>query len=141
MESLEKILALHPTLSSTLSNREKRGLADKKNEHYKTLITSAAPENILPGIKTLLKQIKDAHINIALGSASKNAETIVKQLGLVSSFDYMVDAAEISKGKPHPETFTTAADYFGLSYQDCIGVEDATAGIEAINRANMFSIG
>ena len=47
----------------------------------------------------------------------------------------------MKKGKPDPETFTTAADYLGIPYAECIGIEDAAAGVEAINKANMFSVG
>ena len=36
---------------------------------------------------------------------------IVDKLGLTHYFDYIVDAAKVTKGKPDPETFTTAADY------------------------------
>ncbi len=47
----------------------------------------------------------------------------------------------MKKGKPDPETFTTAADFLGIPYSECIGLEDAAAGVEAINKANMFSVG
>lgn len=140
MESLEKILRLKPSLPP-MSVEEKENLASKKNSHYKALIAKTTPENILPGIKLLLEHIHAAGIKVALGSASKNARTIVEHLEIGSYFDYIVDAAQITNGKPHPETFMNAADAFGFSHENCIGVEDAIAGIEAINSANMFSVG
>ncbi|WP_042337422.1 beta-phosphoglucomutase [Bacillus andreraoultii] len=140
IESLERILSLKPELLD-MPVEEKEKLATKKNEHYKELINQVTPEDILPGIQKLLDDIKSHNIKIALGSASKNAEFVINRLGLKNYFDYIVDAAKIKKGKPDPETFTIAADYFGFEYRECIGVEDSAAGIEAINKAQMFSVG
>ena len=140
MESLEIILQLNTSLLN-MSSEEKFTLANKKNEYYLELAESINSTNVLPGIVNLLKNNKEQNIKIALGSASENAKNIVEKLGLTSYFDYIVDASKVKKGKPDPETFTTAADYFGVPYEACIGIEDAAAGIEAINKANMFSVG
>ena len=140
MESLEIILQLDASLLK-MSTEEKIRLASKKNEFYLELAESINEENVLSGIVDLLKRNKEQNIKIALGSASENAKNIVEKLGLTSYFDYIVDASKVSRGKPDPETFTTAADYFGIPHKECIGIEDAAAGIEAINKANMFSVG
>lgn len=139
MESLERILELTPSLRS-LSYEERLRLANQKNEHYLELIDLINPDYILPGIESLLKKIKGQHIKIGLGSASKNALKVLDKLGLTNYFDYVVDASKVTKGKPDPETFTTAADFFGIPYSKCVGLEDAAAGVEAINKANMFSV-
>ncbi|MUK89427.1 beta-phosphoglucomutase [Ornithinibacillus sp. L9] len=139
MESLERILALDPSLS--LSEEEKEILATDKNEYYKQLIETVNEEQTLPGVEVLLQTIKENNIKIALGSASKNASMVLEKLGLTNYFDYIVDAAKVKKGKPDPETFTTAADALSIAYPDCVGIEDAAAGVHAINDANMFSVG
>ena len=43
--------------------------------------------------------------------------------------------------KPDPEVFLLAAGGLGVAPEHCIGVEDALAGIDAINRAGMKAIG
>jgi len=139
MDSLERILALKPEL--TLSQEEKERLATKKNEHYKELIKGITPGDLLPGIPELLAAIKEAGIPMGLASASKNAPTVIKSLGVEHYFAHVVDAAKVEKGKPDPEIFFKAADALGVPYEECIGVEDAPAGVEAINRAGMFSVG
>lgn len=139
MDSLERILALKPSLQ--LSQEEKERLATKKNEHYKELIKNISPKDLLPGIKQLLDDIKEREIPIALASASKNAPVVIEQLGVGHYFAHIVDAAKVENGKPDPEIFIKAADFLGVPYEQCIGVEDAPAGVEAINRANMFSVG
>lgn len=139
MESLEHILKLKSSLK--LTQEEKVRLANQKNEYYLELVESINSSNILRGIEALLNKNKEENIKIALGSASKNALQVLDKLGLTKYFDYIVDASKVKKGKPDPETFTTAADFLGIPYSKCIGVEDAAAGIEAINKANMFSVG
>lgn len=140
MDSLERILNLDPSLNE-LSDEEKLRLAAQKNAHYLELIESINPNDILSGIEKLLKRNKEENIKIALGSASKNARTIIDKLGLGDYFDYIVDASKVEKGKPDPETFLVAADALGISYSGCIGLEDSAAGVEAINKAGMFSVG
>ena len=140
MDSLDRILELDSSLPE-FSQEEKEKLATRKNEYYLELIEAINPTHILPGIEALLQANKEARVKIALGSASKNAPAILDKLGLTGYFDYIVDAAKVAKGKPDPETFTTAADALGIAYSDCIGLEDAAAGVEAINKADMFSVG
>lgn len=140
MESLEKILALNPSLVG-MSQYDKEQYADKKNNHYRELIKRIRPEDLLPGIERLLRTIKEHNISTAVASASKNAPDIIEQLGISDFFDYVVDASKIEKGKPDPEIFITAADFLKVPYSECIGVEDAAAGVEAIKKANMFSVG
>lgn len=140
MDSLDRILELSDS-PMTFSVAEKVELASRKNSYYLELIEAINPSHILPGINALLEDNKQAGIKIALGSASKNASRILGKLELSDRFDFIVDAAGIEKGKPDPETFTAAADALRIAYEDCIGIEDAAAGVEALNRAGMFSVG
>ena len=56
-------------------------------------------------------------------------------------FDYIADAALVTKPKPNPEIFLTCANALGFDPKECIGIEDAQAGIEAIHSAGMISVG
>lgn len=138
LESLERVLAAG---SLQMSASDKEQWAAKKNLLYQQLIETIDPSDVLPGIAELLTEIRAADMKLALGSASRNAAFVLDKLGLAEAFDYVVDAGKIRFGKPHPETFTDAADRFGIPYEACIGVEDSEAGIEAINSAGMFSVG
>lgn len=140
IQSLERILELAPS-KQQYTTAEKEKIANRKNEYYQELIKTINSSNILPGILVLLEKVRGNNIPIALGSASRNAPIVLELLGLSEYFDYLVDASKVTNGKPHPETFTTAADYFNLAYDTCVGIEDATAGVEALNNANMFAVG
>ena len=55
--------------------------------------------------------------------------------------DHIVDPASLVKGKPDPEIFLAAAERLGVRFEDCVGIEDARAGIEAIRAARMVPVG
>lgn len=139
-DSLDKILA-HGNKLNDFTDEEKMKLATKKNEEYLKLIEKVTPADILPGISLLLKNAKANGVKLALASASKNGPLILEKLGLSEIFDTIVDPALLKAGKPDPEIFITAAKQLDLSTDVCIGIEDAAAGVIAINAANMFSVG
>ena len=78
---------------------------------------------------------------IALGSASKNARPILEKVDLLPYFDSIVDGNSVTKAKPDPEVFLIAASNLGVTASSCVVFEDAVAGIQAANAANMISIG
>lgn len=138
MESLELILALG---DAEYTDEQKYQLADQKNELYKEMIKKVTPADLLPGIESLLKELKEAGILIALASASKNAPFILDRLEVTHYFDHVVDVTQIKNGKPDPEIFLTGAAKLGVLPSDCVGVEDAEAGIESILSAGMYAVG
>jgi beta-phosphoglucomutase len=140
MDSLEKILALG-NRENDFSLEEKEALATKKNEHYVRLIENISPDDILPGMKELIAEIKETGYRLGLASVSKNAFTVIDSLGLTGEFDVIVDAATIAKGKPDPEIFLTAAKLLNVDPSACIGIEDAAAGVDSIKGAGMFAVG
>lgn len=56
-------------------------------------------------------------------------------------YDYMVDPTSVKQGIPAPDIFLKAASKLGLEPSECIGIEDAQSGVQAIKQAGMFSIG
>ena len=124
-----------------LSEGEKLQVADKKNEIYLGYILKMTPDEVLPGVLTFLKTLRDQGIKISLGSASKNAKTILHQVGIENLFDAVADGTTVSKAKPDPEVFLKGAELLNLSPADCVVFEDARAGIEAAHRAGMKCVG
>ncbi|MEX5410204.1 beta-phosphoglucomutase [Atlantibacter hermannii] len=140
MASLERILQFGGK-AELFSVTEKAAIARRKNDRYVALLSSLGPESVLPGIASLLAELKSRGIGIGLASASLNAPGILQALGLTAMFDYCADASRIVHSKPDPEIFLAACAGLGATPQRCIGVEDAQAGIAAINASGMVSIG
>ncbi|WP_296380570.1 beta-phosphoglucomutase [Winogradskyella sp.] len=113
----------------------------EKNVDYLQYIEKMDESEILPKVKKVLKYLKKKDQPIALGSASKNAKPILKKVGLLSYFESIVDGNSVTKAKPDPEVFLIAASDLKMKPEDCIVFEDAVAGIQAANIANMISIG
>ena len=124
-----------------LSDEKKQEFLVSKNEEYLKYITKMGPEEILPGASELLDTLDDLGIHFVLGSASKNAPLILKQVNLFERFAGIVDGNSVSKAKPDPEVFLIGAKKLNLQPEHCVVFEDAIAGVEAANKANMISIG
>lgn len=139
MDSLERILELG-NKQNDFTIEEKEALATKKNAHYVELIKQLSSADLLPGVLDFLKELKDDGIKIGMASASKNAFMLTASLGVADYFDHIVDAATVLNSKPNPEVFLKAAEALQVSPTNCVGVEDAVAGVHAINDAGMFSV-
>ncbi|WP_020399569.1 beta-phosphoglucomutase [Kordiimonas gwangyangensis] len=137
MESLEFILAKS---DRTFTDEEKARLAHEKNEDYKNLIREISPADMLPGILDAFDWLEGRGIRIGLASASRNAPVVIAGLGIAERFDYVADAGAIPNGKPAPDIFLDVVNAFGLTGAECIGVEDAAAGVTAIKAAGMRAI-
>lgn len=116
-------------------------LAKRKNARYVASLASLNQDSMLPGIKLLLEELRQRGIRIGLASVSLNAPIILKALGIAQLFDYCADAAQVKQSKPDPEIFLAACNGLGVTAQNAIGIEDAQAGIQAINASGMASVG
>ena len=112
-----------------------------KNIDYLAYIEKMDASEILPDVPQVLECLKKKDIPIALGSASKNAKPILEKVGLLPYFDSIVDGNSVTKAKPDPEVFLIAAKNLGIEPNNCVVFEDAVAGIQAANAADMLSIG
>lgn len=138
MESLEILLSIG---SIKLPQQEKDKLADKKNRHYLSFILTMQPDEILPGAKEFVEACRANGIATALGSASKNAGTILQRLNLIHLFDAVVDGNQTVNAKPDPEVFLNGARALGIAPGNCVVFEDAEAGVEAAIAAGMKCVG
>lgn len=140
MDSLELILKAGGH-ENEYTQEQKEALATEKNDNYIKLVETLTPADILPGMKSLLDELKDNGYHIVLASASKNAPKVLKYLQITDYFEGIVDPAKLSHGKPDPEIYSEAAKLMNLPANQMAGLEDAQAGVESINRAGEVSIG
>lgn len=138
-ESLEAILKFGDLLDK-YSKEEVQNLANKKNDYYVEAISKLTKEDILPGISKLLTDLKANGVKLAVASASKNAPFILEKLGLAHIFDAVADPAKVKAGKPAPDIFLAGAKAVGVAPNQCVGVEDAIAGVSAIKAADMVAV-
>ena len=68
------------------------------------------------------------------------AETRIRHMRLPTP-PVLIPADEITRGKPDPEGYLTAAQRLALDPARCVVVEDAPPGLDAARAAGMRSIG
>lgn len=140
MDSLEMILKSGHK-ENDYTQDQKVALATQKNDNYVAEVNKMTPANILPGMKAFLDDLRDKGYRLSLASASKNAPRVLDKLQLANYFPKIVDPASLTHGKPDPEIYTKGAQVLNLDPAQCIGVEDAAAGVQAINAAGEVSLG
>lgn len=97
----------------------------------------------IPGALEWVKLLHRQGWGQAIASAAPraNVETILDVLHASESFEAIVSAEDVHRGKPDPEVLLIAATKLGAAPKHCIVVEDAEHGIEAARAAGMKSIG
>jgi len=140
MDSLARILCVG-RVEQYFDPQERIRLAARKNALYVASLQQLKPDSVLPGIAMLLEELHRNNVPVGLASVSLNAPRILDALGLQEQFDFCADASQIQHSKPHPEIFLAACSGLGVCAANCIGIEDAQAGIEAINASGMLSVG
>ena len=139
-ESLRRILQ-HGGKEGDFNPQERAQLAYRKNLLYVHSLRELTVNAVLPGIRSLLTDLCAQQIPIGLASVSLNAPTILAALELREFFTFCADASQLKNSKPDPEIFLAACAGLGVPPQACIGIEDAQAGIDAINASGMRSVG
>jgi beta-phosphoglucomutase len=124
-----------------LSQEESEALMHQKNEEYLGYVSQMSSQDLLPGVRDFFEPLPSLGIKVALGSASKNATSILQKVGMLDCFDAIVDGNSVTLAKPDPAVFLLAAERIKVSPLDCVVFEDSIAGIEAATRAGMFSVG
>ena len=119
-----------------------RRIGDEKEAAYRRLVETRglAP---LPGAREWLAALRQAGWKQAVASSApgQNVVTMLRVLGLEGYLDALVSAEDVTRGKPDPQVFLTAAAQLGVPPPRCVVVEDAAVGVEAGRRGGMRTIG
>lgn len=124
-------------LGSKITLRELEAIATEKEASFR----ESARDNIepLPGAIELLRSLNERGFSQALGSSApiENIRLVTRELGIEDLFQVIVSGMDVKEGKPSPQGFLLAAEKLGIEPQDCVVIEDATAGVTAAKRAGM----
>jgi HAD superfamily hydrolase (TIGR01509 family) len=119
-----------------------RDIGDAKEALYRRYIEreGIAP---LPGAAEWVRRLHAAGWRQAIASSAPrmNVEVMHHVLGFAGTIDTLVGAEDVTRGKPEPDVFLTAASRLDVPPPRCVVVEDAQAGLEAARRAGMRRIG
>ena len=92
-----------------------------------------------PGLLAFLSEAEEAGLRSAVGSSGYrvNVDFVLDKCRIRSYFEAIVAGDEVTRCKPDPEIYLTAAAKLGLKPEECVVFEDAEAGIEAAKRAGI----
>lgn len=138
LSSLRMILSLG---ERTVPDDAMLTLAARKNGFYLDAVAQMGPADQLPGADALVRSAKAAGLRCAVASASRNAPLLLERVGLAPLFDFVADAGAVAQGKPAPDIFLACSNALDVAPAECLGFEDAAAGIDAIVAAGMFAVG
>ena len=95
-----------------------------------------APVN---GLRELLAGLCEAGVRCSVGSSgcAENVAFVLERCGIGQYFAGRVSGDMVTRCKPDPEIYLTAAERLGIPPAECLVFEDAKAGIEAARRAGM----
>ncbi len=90
----------------------------------------------IPGAAALLGALREQRAPVALVT-SASLPLALARMGAagVPMPDVIVTAERVEHSKPHPDGYLLGASLLGLAAEDCIGFEDADAGVAAVRSA------
>jgi beta-phosphoglucomutase-like phosphatase (HAD superfamily) len=124
------------TLAAESGQRlDARALALEKYDRY-----YANTDKIVP-IEPIFSIARDFRgklpMAVATGSTKRGVTMTLTSIGAIDWFDAIVTAEDVTRHKPHPETYLRAAELLGVAPEDCLAFEDAEPGIFSARDAGM----
>jgi beta-phosphoglucomutase len=115
-----------------------RELAERKEDLYRASVREEGTR-LLPGAARLLAAFAAEGRPQAVGSSAPpgNLDLLLGLTDTRRYFASVVTGDDVTRGKPDPEVFLTAAAKLGADPRRCVVFEDAPAGVEAAKAGGM----
>ena len=131
--SMKEMFSLEPTV------------AELDDMIWKLKVGNLSKSGLRPsrGLGALLAYLEEQSIPFTLASSSRRAfiEAAIDYLDIGGRISGYTCVDEVIHGKPAPDIFLLAAKKLGAGPDECLVVEDSTAGVAAGKAAGMFTVG
>jgi beta-phosphoglucomutase family hydrolase len=127
-------------LGADLPDDEVAALNLEKEAIYRDLY--GPHRKTLDGFEAFLTKAQERGVALAVATSGPpgNIAFVLDGLDLRRHFDAVIGAADVERGKPHPDVFLKAAERVHVAPGDCIVFEDAPLGVEAARNAGMPTV-
>ena len=107
------------------------GLAREAHEIFAGLLDTRLEP--MPGAVSLVDMLLARGIprGVATSSGPEFAHDVLGRVGLRERFGFILTAADVAHGKPHPEIYETAAQRLGVATGEMLVLEDSANGCRA----------
>lgn len=118
-------------------------LVKRKARFFQELIRQT--DHLIDGVTDLIERLGKNNIKIAINSGATAADIIIMLEGsaIENSFDVVVSADDVVKGKPEPEGYLLTLEKLNaisdspISARQCVAIEDSRWGILSAKKAGM----
>jgi len=96
----------------------------------------------MPGLMALLDNLERAELPKAIctSSSPRVVEAVLSRFEMQPRFAFVLTAADITQGKPHPEIYQKAAARFGIQPREMLVLEDSNTGCSAAAASGAFTV-
>lgn len=112
---------------------------ERRDYHLELVVT----KEILPGIRSLMEEVKARGLQCAVASSSTTdwVDPHLRRLGLRHFVDLIVCADPPRRPKPTPDVYFHTLKELGISAEEAIAIEDSPNGVTAALAAGIPCIG
>lgn len=128
MELIEKIFEQ--------KNFSSRSFARKVHDEKSRIFEAIRGSEPFEGVREMIAGMECSKAVVS-GSTKNDVETILEEAFDRDSFDAIVTADDIEKGKPDPSAFLEALERIKVKPRDATVVENAPLGVKAANNAGI----
>lgn len=112
-----------------------RESADDLEQECDEIFSGVLPDRlaVMPGVLELLSLIEQCGLPHCVATSSRRnfADDCLAAVGVLERFDFIVTAAEVARGKPHPDIYFEAAKRMGIQPECMLVLEDSQNGARA----------
>jgi len=96
----------------------------------------------MPGLFELLTHIEDCGLpkGVATSSRRPYIESLLGHFQLMDRFEVTLTAEDVTRGKPHPEIYLTAAERIGVQPTEMLVLEDSEMGTRSAAAAGAVAV-
>jgi len=133
--------AVSRILGRPVSEWEAWELSRRKRDLYVELAKGGTP--VVAGAPTFVADVARCRVPRAVGTSAggREADRLLREVGLRRHFDVIVSCDDVSAGKPDPEVYVLAAARLRAAPEECLVFEGSGVGVEAARRARMRAVG
>lgn len=94
-----------------------------------------------PGVLELIEHLAESYQLALVSSAARSEiDLITSEFGINRYFAFTISAEDVQRGKPDPEPYRKAVDWFQASPNECVVIEDSVNGIRSAKSAGCFCV-
>ena len=127
------------TVAAKYAREHGKNVPDSFENDYRERLLNAFGGKLkaMAGIETVLDQL-NVPFCLASGSSPARVNRSLEVTGLTQRFkDKIFTTSLVAKGKPAPDIFYYAAEMMGAAPNECLVIEDSTAGVDGAKAATM----